>query len=129
MSPGLADSRSLFTSCAGKGTIDERAQRIPPPPRSGPPVQNPASKDKTALVSRLHKIEGQVRGLARMVESDEYCIDILTQIASARSALENLGMVLLQQHVEGCVRDSLKPDTGPERVEELIAAVNRFIKT
>ncbi len=92
-------------------------------------MQNPTFKDKTALVSRLHKIEGQVRGLARMVESDEFCIDILTQIASARSALESLGMVLLQQHVEGCVRDSFKADSGTERVEELIAAVNRFIKT
>ena len=92
-------------------------------------MPHPYFKDKTALVSRLHKIEGQVRGLARMVEADDYCIDILTQVASTRSALESLGMVLLQQHIEGCVRDSLKADTGHERVEELIAAVNRFIKT
>src|ERR1700681_2591568 len=92
-------------------------------------VAQPYLKDKTALVSRLHKIEGQVRGLARMVESDEFCIDILTQIASARSALESLGMMLLQEHIEGCVRDSLKAETGQERVDELIATVNRFIKT
>jgi CsoR family transcriptional regulator, copper-sensing transcriptional repressor len=92
-------------------------------------MAHPFLKDKTALVSRLHKIEGQVRGLARMVESDEYCIDILTQIASARSALESLGMMLLQEHIEGCVRDSLNPATGQERVDELIATVNRFIKT
>jgi DNA-binding FrmR family transcriptional regulator len=91
-------------------------------------MAHPYLKDKTALVSRLHKIEGQVRGLARMVESDEYCIDILTQIASARSALESLGMMLLQEHIEGCVRDSLNPATGQERVDELIATVNRFIK-
>ncbi|HKW44051.1 MAG TPA: metal-sensitive transcriptional regulator [Candidatus Eremiobacteraceae bacterium] len=92
-------------------------------------MAHPYLKDKSALVSRLHKIEGQVRGLARMVESDENCIEILTQIASARSALESLGMVLLQDHIEGCVRDSMTTDAVQERVNELIATVNRFIKT
>src|SRR5471032_882420 len=80
------------------------ARGIPRPPRSKTRMPHPYFKDKTALVSRLHKIEGQIRGLARMVESDEYCIDILTQIASARSALESLGLVLLQDHIEGCER-------------------------
>src|SRR5580700_6794321 len=85
--------RSNSLSYGGPHGYDEAtaARGIPRRPRSEEQMAHPYLKDKTALVSRLHKIEGQVRGLARMVESDEYCIDILTQIASARSALESLG--------------------------------------
>lgn len=88
-------------------------------------------KDKGSIVARLRKVEGQVRGLARMVDEDSYCIDIITQLASARSALESLGLLLLQDHIEGCVRDTLKGDdkAASDKVQELIATVNRFVKT
>ncbi len=93
-------------------------------------MKYPYHKDKASLLARLRKIEGQVRGLARMVEEDQYCIDVLTQLASVRSALESLGLLLLHEHIEGCVRDSLKgTDKAAERkVDELISTVNRFIK-
>lgn len=92
---------------------------------------HPYNKDRAAIVARLRKIEGQIRGLERMVDEDAYCIDILTQLASARSALESLGLLLLQDHIEGCVRDSLKGTDGAatRKIDELIATVNRFIKT
>ena len=62
------------------------------------------AKDKEALVKRLHRIEGQVRGIERMVEEDRYCIDILTQIAAVKTALEQVGAKLLEDHVTHCVR-------------------------
>ncbi|HEY7197930.1 MAG TPA: metal-sensitive transcriptional regulator, partial [Gaiellaceae bacterium] len=59
--------------------------------------------EKDALVARLHRIEGQVRGLERMLEEDRYCIDILTQIAAVSTALESLAFRILDGHVEHCV--------------------------
>jgi len=89
------------------------------------------TKDRPGIISRLRKIEGQIRGLERMIEEDSYCVDVLTQLASARSALESLGLLLLQNHIEGCMRDSLRADdrAATRKVDELIATVNRFIKT
>ena len=63
------------------------------------------TKDKEALVKRLHRIEGQVRGVERMVEDDRYCIDILTQIAAASTALESLALQILDEHVQA-LRDA-----------------------
>ena len=88
--------------------------------------------DKEALKKRLHRIEGQVRGIERMVAEDRYCIDILTQIAAVRTALESLGFEVLEDHVNHCVHDALT--AGDERVaaaksNELLAAVQRFTKT
>jgi DNA-binding FrmR family transcriptional regulator len=83
---------------------------------------------KEDLRARLRRIEGQVRGLQRMVEEDQYCIDILTQLNSATAALRAVGMGLLDDHVRHCVRESLEQGSGDEKVEELIAAVARFAK-
>ncbi|HEX7463965.1 MAG TPA: metal-sensitive transcriptional regulator [Actinomycetota bacterium] len=81
---------------------------------------------KKELQDRLRRIEGQVRGLQRMVEEDKYCIDILTQVNSVTAALRAVGMGLLDGHVRHCVRESIEQGTGDERVEELLAAVGRF---
>jgi DNA-binding FrmR family transcriptional regulator len=88
--------------------------------------------DKEALTKRLHRIEGQVRGIERMVEDDRYCIDILTQVAAVRTALESLAFEVLDDHVNHCVAGALA--SGDERVAsektvELLAAVHRFAKT
>ncbi len=82
--------------------------------------------DRDALVKRLHRIEGQVRGIERMVEEDRYCIDILTQIAAATTALESLGMQILDDHVRHCVRQSIRRGKGDDKVDELVAAVARL---
>ena len=81
---------------------------------------------KKDLQDRLRRIEGQVRGLQRMVEEDQYCIDILTQVNSATAALRAVGMGLLDDHVRHCVKDSIETGSGDEKVEELLAAVARF---
>jgi DNA-binding FrmR family transcriptional regulator len=88
--------------------------------------------DKDELRTRLHRIEGQVRGIERMVEDDRYCIDILTQIGAVRTALESLAFEVLDGHVNHCVAGAIA--TGDEQVAaektgELLAAVQRFAKT
>jgi CsoR family transcriptional regulator, copper-sensing transcriptional repressor len=88
--------------------------------------------DKDALKRRLHRIEGQVRGIERMVDEDRYCIDILTQVAAVRTAIERLGFEILEDHVSHCVQAALA--SGDERSAtaksaELLAAVERFAKT
>lgn len=82
--------------------------------------------NKKDLQDRLRRIEGQVRGLQRMVEEDTYCIDILTQVSSVNAALKAVGMGLLDAHVRHCVRESLEQGQGDEKVEELMAAVGRL---
>ena len=84
------------------------------------------SMDKKDLQDRLRRIEGQVRGIQRMVDEDQYCIDILTQLNSATAALRSVGMGLLDDHVRHCVKDSIETGRGDEKVEELLAAVARF---
>ena len=88
--------------------------------------------DKAAIAKRLHRIEGQVRGIERMVEDDRYCIEVLTQIGAVRTALESLAFTILDDHVNHCVAGAIA--SGDEalagaRTDELLAAVHRFAKT
>ena len=90
------------------------------------------AKDREAFVRRLHRIEGQVRGIERMVEEDRYCIDILTQVSAVNTALESLAFRILDDHVRHCVAGALS--SGDEvdarmKTEELLAAVQRFART
>jgi DNA-binding FrmR family transcriptional regulator len=88
--------------------------------------------DKAALTKRLHRIEGQVRGIERMVDDDRYCIDILTQIAAVNTALESLAFKVLDDHVNHCVADAIASGdrtAAAEKTEELLAAVQRFART
>ena len=89
-------------------------------------------QDKDALVKRLHRIEGQVRGIERMVEDDRYCIDVLTQISAVSKALDALALEVLDDHVKHCVSDALASgDTAAaeEKSRELLDAVHRFART
>jgi DNA-binding FrmR family transcriptional regulator len=90
------------------------------------------AKNKDALIKRLHRIEGQVRGLERMVEDDRYCIDILTQIAAVETALEQVGTRLLEDHINHCVAAAIASGDEQEiatKTDELLDAVQRFVKT
>jgi DNA-binding FrmR family transcriptional regulator len=90
------------------------------------------AENKNELLKRLARAEGQVRGIARMVEEDRYCIDILTQLAAADTALESVALEILDDHVKHCVAGALasgdETDAGA-KVDELLAAVRRFAKT
>jgi DNA-binding FrmR family transcriptional regulator len=83
---------------------------------------------KDEVLTRLRRIEGQVRGLHRMVEEDKYCIDVLTQISSVQAALKAVGLGLIDDHVRHCVRDALEEGDGDDKVEELVSAVARFAR-
>jgi DNA-binding FrmR family transcriptional regulator len=88
--------------------------------------------DKAALTRRLHRIEGQVRGIERMVEEDRYCIDILTQIAAVNTALEGLAFRVLDDHVNHCVAGAIAsgdPEEAAVKSKELLEAVQRFART
>jgi CsoR family transcriptional regulator, copper-sensing transcriptional repressor len=85
--------------------------------------------DQRAIHNRLSRIEGQVRGIQRMVDEDAYCIDILTQVAAVQTALENVAVQVLDGHVRHCVADAVKAgDDGDAKLDELMAAVRRFTK-
>ncbi len=89
------------------------------------------TKDKEALIKRLHRIEGQVRGIERMVEQERYCIDILTQISAVTTALDSLGLKILGDHVNSCVASAFTSgdeQAATEKSGELLAAVERFIR-
>jgi DNA-binding FrmR family transcriptional regulator len=87
--------------------------------------------DNEAVLTRLRRIEGQVRGLERMVEADAYCIDVLTQISAASRALQAVALQLLDAHLEHCVRDAIDQG-GPEadaKIAEASAAIARLVKS
>ena len=89
------------------------------------------ARDKNALVKRLHRIEGQVRGIERMVEDDRYCIDVLTQISAVTTALESLAVRILDEHVRHCVAGALSSGDEAEaaqKTDELLRAVQRFAR-
>jgi DNA-binding FrmR family transcriptional regulator len=81
---------------------------------------------KKELQDRLRRIEGQVRGIQRMVVEDQYCMDILTQVNSSTAALKAVGLGLLDEHVRHCVREGIEQGRGDEKVAELMSAVARF---
>jgi DNA-binding FrmR family transcriptional regulator len=90
------------------------------------------AQNKNELLKRLARAEGQVRGIARMVEEDRYCIDILTQLAAADTALESVALAILDDHVKHCVAGALASGDETDataKVDELLAAVRRFAKT
>ncbi len=87
---------------------------------------------KKMIVKRLHRIEGQVRGIERMVEDDRYCIDILTQVSAVTTALESLAFKILDDHVNHCVAGAVASGNAAEaeaKTRELLEAVHRFSRT
>lgn len=84
------------------------------------------SMNRKDLLDRLRRIEGQVRGVQRMVEEDQYCLDVLTQLNSVTAAVKAVGLGLLDDHVRHCVKESIEQGRADAKVEELVAAVARF---
>ena len=85
------------------------------------------SKDKAQLVRRLARIEGQVRGIARMIEREEYCVDILQQTSALRAAVDSLAILVLEDHVQGCVRTAAEHGDADRYVEEVVDVVRRTL--
>lgn len=91
-------------------------------------MTHPYAADREELLSRLRKVEGQVRGLQRMLADDAYCVDVLTQISAVTAALEKVGLRLLRDHLRGCVADAMRSKgRGDDKVDEVVRVVERFI--
>lgn len=83
---------------------------------------------KAEVKGRIKRIEGQVRGVQKMVDEDRYCIDVLTQVGAVKAALDAVALLLLQDHTEHCVVDAIRAGDGSTKVRELNEAVERLIK-
>lgn len=96
-------------------------------------MAHPYAADKDELLARLRRIEGQVRGIQRMITDDTYCVDVLTQISAVVSGMEKVGLRLLREHMKGCVSDAIA-SKGPgdpkaeEKIDEVVKVVERFLQ-
>jgi len=83
---------------------------------------------KEQVQARLRRIEGQIRGVQKMVDEDRYCIDVLTQVSAAKAALDAVALELLQDHTEHCVAEAIRSGDGAAKIRELNDAVERLVK-
>jgi CsoR family transcriptional regulator, copper-sensing transcriptional repressor len=104
-----------------KPTTDSR-----PAPEHAPGYAE--AQDAPRVMARLRRVEGQVRGIQRMVAEERYCVDVLAQISACTSALEKVGLLLLNDHIRHCVRGSIVDGGGDDKIEELVTAVDRFVR-
>ena len=104
------------------------------PQGAAPEAESPATSpisythDKAKILARLRRIEGQVRGVGRMVENDQYCVDVLTQMSAIIAALRTTGLLVLEDHVRGCVMGA-GPDDREAVLDELTSAIERFTRS
>lgn len=85
---------------------------------------------KDELLRRLKRIEGQVRGIQKMIEEDRYCVDIMVQIAAIKSAMNQVGLSILESHTRGCVSDAISNQSdGEEKIDELMDVIRQFTKS
>lgn len=86
------------------------------------------AQDKEKIISRLKRIEGQIRGIQRMVEEEKYCVDVFVQISSVLAATQKVGMIILENHIKGCVKDAVASGDGDYSIKELMEVIQRFSK-
>ena len=86
------------------------------------------SMHKQQLQTRLRRIEGQVRGVARMIDEDKYCVDVVTQVAAIQAALDKVSLGLLDGHIRGCVREEIESGGGDAKVDELLQVMDRVLR-
>ena len=102
-------------------------------PQTRPEPQPPHgyTADKAAHLARVRRIEGQVRGIGRMIEDDKYCIDILTQVSALTRALQGVATGLLDDHLKHCVLDAAKlsDEAAVEKIQEATDAINRLVRS
>lgn len=103
-----------------KITIDLQPEKKPVTPRT--------TDEKQQLVNRLKRIEGQVRGIQKMIEDDRYCVDILVQISAIDAALKKVGYSLLERHTRHCVSSAIRSGNGDESIDELMKVIKQFSK-
>lgn len=85
-------------------------------------------QEKKDLLARLNRIEGQVRGIGKMIEDDRYCIDVLMQLSAARAALDKIALRIIKKHTQGCVAEAIRNERGDEAIEELIVVLDKYLR-
>ncbi len=85
-------------------------------------------QDKDNLLARLKRAEGQMKGIMRMVEEGRYCPDILQQVSAVTAAMDEVSLILLRSHINGCVKDAIEQHQGDETIEDLITVVRKVIR-
>lgn len=106
----------------------DKPHRKSPPSGAECHPQQVVQPHKAALLKRINRVEGQVRGIAGMVAQDRYCIDILTQISAIQSALDAVSLQLLKDHTRGCVQSAIKSGRGEDAIDELMQVVGKFAR-
>ena len=86
------------------------------------------AQEKEALMTRMRRIEGQAKGIERMIEEERYCIDIVQQIHALSSAADEAALVILQKHIEGCVTDAVREQRGEDYIKELMETIRKAMK-
>lgn len=86
------------------------------------------TKDKPALLARLKRMEGQARGIHQMIEDDRYCIDIIQQLTALTAAADEVSLIILESHIEGCVTDAVRQQHGVGHINELMKTIRKAMK-
>ncbi|MFQ6121619.1 MAG: metal-sensitive transcriptional regulator [Dehalococcoidales bacterium] len=86
------------------------------------------SKDRSSLLARVKKIEGQAKGIQRMIEEDRYCIDIVQQLTALSAAADEVSLLILESHIEGCVADAIREQHAEAHIKELMATIRKALK-
>ena len=89
-------------------------------------MNEPITDEK--LLSRLSRIEGQIRGVSKMLEDGRYCIDVVNQVTAARKALEKVALLIIQRHINSCVKNAMAEGRGEELTEELVHTLDKFMR-
>lgn len=100
----------------------------PAPAASGHAHPLAPRADAAALGKRINRIEGQVRGIGRMIAEDRYCIDVLTQVAAVQAALDGVALQILEHHLHGCVQHAVKSGEGDHAIDEAMAVIRKFAR-
>jgi DNA-binding FrmR family transcriptional regulator len=86
------------------------------------------SREKGSLLARMRKIEGQAKGIQRMIEDDRYCVDIVQQLSALSAAADKVALMVLQNHIEGCVADAIRQQQGDAYIKELMAVLRKAMR-
>jgi DNA-binding FrmR family transcriptional regulator len=119
---GLAAASDLLS-----GSADDGVEPAGDGSDVDPTFRHSYSRDQATLIRRLRRIEGQVRGIERMIERREYCIDILQQTAALRAAVDSVALLILEDHVQGCVRTAAEQGDADRYIEEVLDVVRRAL--
>jgi DNA-binding FrmR family transcriptional regulator len=119
--------RTTRTTAASTRRTRLRATKAASADDAGDQFRRSYTKDRAQLLRRLSRIEGQVRGIARMIERDEYCIDILQQTAALRAAIDSVGLLVMEDHVAGCLQTAARTGDAQAYTEEVMDVVRRTL--